>query len=93
MWAVLWNLWFFGNIVKVTDKMSFAWATSSIDQWDKHPIYHNAGVTGPDQNLFYKGQYQTILPYDIKIEDFTDKQCSYKYAEEIIKTKEVTCLK
>lgn len=93
MWAVLWNLWFFDKMVKVTDKMSFAWATSGIQDWDKHPIYHNAGVTGPDQKLFYKGQYQARLPYDIKMEDFTDKQCSYKYAEEILKTKEVTCLK
>ena len=93
MWAVLWNLWLFDNMVKVTDKMSFAWATSGIQDWDKHPIYHNAGVTGPDYKLFYKGQYQTRLPYDIKLEDFTDKQCAYKYAEEILKTKEVTCLK
>jgi len=93
MWAVLWNLWFFDKTVKVTDKMSFAWATSAIQDWEKHPIYHNAGVTGPDLKLFYKGQYQTKLPYDIKIEDFTDKQCAYKYAEEIIKTKEVSCLK
>jgi hypothetical protein len=93
MWAVLWNIWLFDKMVKVTDKMSFAWATSKIEDWDKHPIYHNAGVTGPDQKLFYKGQYQTRLPYDIKLEDFTDKQCAYKYAEEILKTKEVTCLK
>jgi hypothetical protein len=92
MWAVLWNLWVNDKEVKVTDKMSFSWATSGIQDWDKHPIYHNAGVTGPDQKLFYKGQYQNKLPYDIKIEDFTDKQCAYKYAEEIIKTKEVTCL-
>jgi len=93
MWAVLWNLWFFDKMVKVTDKMSFAWATSPISDWDKHPIYHNAGVTGPDQKLFYKGQYQNRLPYDIKMEDFTDEKCGYKYAEEILNVKEVTCLK
>jgi hypothetical protein len=92
MWAVLWNLWFFNNKVKVTDTLSFAWATSGIQDWDTHPIYHNAGVTGPDQKLFYKGQHISKLPYYIKIEDFTDKQCAYRYAEEILKTKEVTCL-
>lgn len=92
MWAVLWNLWFFDKDVKVTNKMSFSWATSIIQNWDKHPIYHNAGVTGADQKLFFKSQYQNILPYDIKLEDFTDEKCAYKYAEEVIKTKEVSCL-
>jgi hypothetical protein len=92
MWAVLWNLWFFNKMVLVTDKMSFAWATSPINQWDKHPIYHNAGVTPDRKDLFYKGEYQVILPYNIKLEDFSKDYCSYKYVEEILKTKEVTCL-
>jgi len=71
----------------------FSWATSSIQSWDKHPIYHNAGVVDvPNNPLFFKGKYQNVLPYDIKIEDFSDKQCSIKYVEEILKTKEVSCL-
>jgi len=93
MWAVLWNLWLLDKTVKVTDDMSFSWATSSIQSWDKHPIYHNAGVVDvPNNPLFFKGKYQNVLPYDIKIEDFSDKQCSIKYVEEILKTKEVSCL-
>jgi hypothetical protein len=93
MWAVLWNLWFFRKQVEVTDKMSFAWATSSIDQWDKHPIYHNAGVTEDRKDLFFKGIYQSKLPYDIKQEDFSNAFCSSKYVEEILRTKETSCLK
>lgn len=93
MWAVLWNLWFFDKTVRVVDSMSFSWATSGITEWEKHPIYHNAGVTGPGQKLFYKGQYQRTPPYDIKLEDFDDKRCSIKYVEAILKTKENTCLK
>ena len=93
MWAVLWNLWFFDKTVRVVDGMSFSWATSAISEWDKHPIFHNAGVTGDGQKLFYKGQYQTKVPYDIKLEDFDSKRCSIKYVEAILKTKEVTCLK
>ena len=92
MWAVLWNLWFFDKEVKVTPKLHFSWATSGMHDWDKCPIYHNAGVTGNNMKLFYKGAYINKLPFDIKLEDFTDKQCGYKYAEEILKTKEVTCL-
>lgn len=92
MWSVLWNLWFFDKTVKVVDEMSFSWATSSIHEWDKLPIYHNAGVTGPNQKLFYKGQYQIKNPYDIKIEDFNINRCSIKYVEEIISTSKISCL-
>jgi len=93
MWAVLWNLWFFEKDVKVVKEMSFSWGTSHINEWENHPIYHNAGVVGPNQKLFYKGQYQSRNPYDIKIEDFATNKCSIKYVESIIKTKEITCLK
>ena len=92
MWAVLWNLWFWDRDVKVVKELSFSWATSGIDDWDKHLIYHNAGVVGDREDMFFKGAYQNILPYDIKQESFTPVFCSYKYVEEILKTKEVTCL-
>jgi hypothetical protein len=90
MWAVLWNLWFWDKQVLVTDKLSFSWATSHISQWDRHPIFHNAGVTGDKSKLFYKGKYQLTLPYDIKQEDFDPNFCSYKYAEEIINTSKIS---
>jgi hypothetical protein len=93
MWAVLWNLWVWDKTVRVSNKLSFAWSTSLISEWDKHLIYHNAGATGNEKHLFYKGQYQNKTPYDIKVEDFSDKFCSYKYVEEILKTKEGLCLK
>jgi hypothetical protein len=93
MWAVLWNLWFFGKQVEVTNKMSFAWATSGVKDWERHPIFHNAGVTIDRKDLFFKGEYQTKTPYDIKQEDFSNLYCSSKYVEEILKTKEVSCLK
>jgi hypothetical protein len=92
MWCLLWGLWKRGQDVKVTKELSFSWATSHISEWEKHPIFHNAGVTGSNQGLFYKGQYINAMPYDIKIEDYDVNRCSYKYAEEIIKTKEVSCL-
>jgi hypothetical protein len=92
MWAVLWNLWFWDKQVRVSDKMSFSWATSSIDQWDKHTIYHNAGVTSDRTDLFFKGGYQNTLPYDVKQESINPLYCCSKYVEEILKTKEVSCL-
>ena len=92
MWAVLWNLWVFNKTVAVSDELSFLWATSSTNDWNKHSIYHNAGVTSGNQKMFYKGSYMSALPYNIKLEDFDPSKCSFKYAEEILKTKEVTCL-
>lgn len=93
MWAVLWNLWFWDRDVKVVDDLSFSWATSGVNDWEKHSIFHNAGVVGDIKDMFFKGAYQTVLPYDIKLEEFNPLYCSYKYVEEILKTGEVTCLK
>ena len=92
MWAVLWNLWFFDKIVNVSKKLDFSWSTSHIREWDAISIYHNAGVTADRKELFFKGAYINKLPYDIKLEDFDSNFCSYKYAEQILKTKEVSCL-
>ena len=60
---------------------------------EHNAIFHNAGVTSERRELFYKGKYITKLPYDIKQEDFSNSYCSYKYVENLLKTKEVTCLK
>lgn len=94
MWCLLWGLWKRGKQVKVTDALSFSWGTSGIEQWDKHPIFHNAGVTHDRANeLFYKGAYIHTLPYnDAANKTYSDKFCSINYVQEILKTKEVTCL-
>jgi hypothetical protein len=93
MWSVLWNLWYFNKDVKVTPKLSFSWATSPIHEWSIHPIYHNAGVTDGNSGLFYKAAYMNSTPYnDVKLENLNEKYCSYKYVEELLKTKEVSCL-
>ena len=93
MWAVLWNLWFYDKEVRVTRKLDFAWATSHTQEWITCPIYHNAGVVEGGKGMFYKAEYVNKLPYDITLERLTSYLCAYKYAEEILKTKEVTCLK
>jgi hypothetical protein len=92
MWAVLWNLWVFGKETQVTPLMSFSWGTSNIQQWDKHPIYHNAGVVNGTLKLFFKGQYQKELPYNINLEDYNKDFCSFKYAEEIVNTSKISCI-
>ena len=94
MWCLLWGLWKRGKQVKVTNDLSFSWGTSGIEQWDKHPIFHNAGVTADRANeLFFKGAYINVLPFkDISEKTYSDKFCSYMYVQELLKVKEVTCL-
>jgi len=92
MWSLLWNAWKFGHETKVDKRLDFCWATDPILKWEHNAIFHNAGVTPERKELFYKGRYITKLPYDIKQEDFSNNHCSYKYVENLLKTKEVTCL-
>lgn len=94
MWCLLWGLWKRGKEVRVTDELSFSWGTSGIQEWDKHNIFHNAGVTHDRANdLFYKGAYIHSLPYnDVATKTYSDQFCSIKYVAEILSAKEVSCL-
>lgn len=95
MWAVLWNIWYFGFEAKNVSHLDFSFATNSIDDWNSKAIFHNAGVdpNNPDKsNYFFKGDYQNTLPYNKDFSNVNKFNCSYKYVEEIIKTSEVSCL-
>jgi hypothetical protein len=92
MWAVLWNLWYFGNETKVTDSLSFSWATDTIDQYNKKVILHMAGVTGElRDSKFYKGDYislnpLTLLKIDERFFDYIDENSSTKKYIEVMKS-------
>lgn len=59
MWAVLWNLWKKGYKTPVVDELEFSWGTQTHSQWEKHAIFHNAGVIKEEKGKpFYKGKYQ-----------------------------------
>jgi len=92
MWAVLWNGWLFGNDMVVTKELEFCWPTDMINKWNSCAIYHNAGVTEDNTDMFYKGKYFNKFPDDIHLDLLKDDICSYKYSEEIIKTKKISCL-
>ena len=63
MWSLLWNLWMYGNETKITEELSFSWATDSIEVYEKHPILHMAGVTDNlKMTKFYKGDYINVDP-------------------------------
>jgi len=91
MWAVLWGGWKLGKETVCHPNLEFAWATSSEADWDRLNIFHNAGVTGPNQGLFYKGEWMNKLPYGAEI-NITDGTASKKYWDIIQKTAEKSVL-
>lgn len=88
MWALLWNLWKRGQSTLTKTELSFSWGTSTEQDWNNHAIFHNAGVTGPNQGLFYKGSYMQKLPFGENLE-IKDGTASKKYYELIKETKSV----
>lgn len=87
MWSMIWNFWALGYTAEVHLELAFSWPTNRIDDWDKHKIMHNAGVTHNDTHLFYKGRYIDSTPFDDNFEYVDKTFTSYKYVEEILKAK------
>jgi hypothetical protein len=63
MWAVLWGGWRRGAKTNCHPNFEFSWGTSTKDDYHRLNIMHNAGVTSPNEGLFYKAQYMNELPY------------------------------
>lgn len=65
MWSLLWNLWYFGHKTRISDEISFSWATDDIRTYEKHNILHMAGVTQDLKNKkFFKGDYINVNPLE-----------------------------
>jgi hypothetical protein len=55
MWSLLWNLWMYSFETRISDELSFSWATDNIKKYNEHPILHMAGVTDNLKSTkFYK---------------------------------------
>lgn len=92
MWGVLWNLWYLGKETEVTDKLSFSWATDTVEQYENKIILHMAGVT-PDlkHSKFYKGDFITLNPIELlkindTIFDYIDENSSTKKYIEVMES-------
>jgi hypothetical protein len=88
MWSLLWNLWMYGFETKITNELSFSWATDSVEVYEKHPILHMAGVTDNLKSTkFYKGDFINVDPLaklreNVEYFDYIDKDSStIKYIE------------
>jgi hypothetical protein len=92
MWAVLWNLWYTNHQTRITDELSFSWATDDFTTYEKHPILHMAGVTDNlKHNMFYKGDYISQSPLEKLKENINffeyihPKSSTRKYIDEMKK--------
>jgi len=91
MWAVLWGAWRLGNQTICHPDYEFSWATSSEEDYQRMNIMHNAGVTSPNDGLFYKASYISKVPYGDKLE-ITENTASWYYWNEIQKIGQKSCL-
>jgi len=92
MWSLLWNGWKNGFKTQCHPDLSFCWAPRGILEYERHSIFHNAGIqNNMQEEYFYKYNYISKLPYyeDLGIKENT---ASYEYWKEIKKTGENTVL-
>lgn len=79
MWAVLWNLWYFGKEVKIHLEMNFSWPDSPIHLWDELAIQHYSGKQEDATQYFKKSVYRNFPPwYDQDLHTIPKDSCSYK---------------
>jgi hypothetical protein len=82
MWALLWNLWLFDANTEISNELSFSWPSSGISEWNSHKIFHNAGVTADNKDMFYKGNYLNEFPFDHDHSYVNPQLCSSEYVKE-----------
>lgn len=82
MWAVLWNLWYFGKEVKIDPEMDFSWPFSAIGDWEKKSIQHYSGNITEKDKFFRKSEYLNYPPwYDDDLLAIPSTSCSFKIVE------------
>lgn len=82
MWALNMALWNRGKVTDITSELDFSWATDSADTFNKKPIYHNAGATGQQNGVFYKGRFIKESPFG-KEHKVRKDNASYFYVKAI----------
>ena len=66
MWSILWNQWFMEKKVRISDELSFCWASDKITDCDNKKIFHLAGIVEEMRlNTFYKGDFINVNPLNI----------------------------
>lgn len=83
MWALNFSLWKRGKVTDVTPELDFSWASDSKDIYLQKPIYHNAGATGTQPGVFYKGAWINKSPLNQKDISASPTSASWYYVQAI----------
>lgn len=86
MWGVNMALWKRGKVTDITTELDFSWATDNAETYHKKPIFHNAGATGTQPGVFYKGRWINESPIG-KVHRVKKDSASYYYVEAINEVK------
>jgi hypothetical protein len=88
MFAILWNIWFFGYETGISNELSFSWGVDDITEYERHNILHMAGLTENEKGTrFFKGEFIKISPLERLKQNknffnYVDKKsASFKYVE------------
>lgn len=82
MWAVNFSLWKRGLVTDITSELDFSWATDTAETYQRKKIYHNAGASHNNDNIFYKGDYINTTPF-CKPLPYKPSSASYYYVKAI----------
>lgn len=64
MWCILWNGWWEGRNISISDELDFCWPTDHIEEWQRKKILHYSGnVDENDKRHFRKVEYVDFPPY------------------------------
>jgi hypothetical protein len=65
MWVVLWVYWKRGSQTRIHRELDFSWATGTVDDYNRHNIFHLAGITNANCiDKFHKGRYTNRTVFD-----------------------------
>jgi hypothetical protein len=86
MWAVNMALWSRNKVTDITKELDFSWATDDEETYLNKNIYHNAGATGRQAGIFYKGHWSKKSPIG-KLHAIKKNSASYYYVKAIAEVK------
>ena len=92
MWSELWMAWKYGRETRVPKEFNFHFAIDHIDRWLDNAFYHNAGVVDGTTGIFFKGMFDSMLPYGHVIENPNKNVTGWKYFEYIQEVGKKSCL-
>jgi hypothetical protein len=80
MWALFWNALKINASIKIEKELDFCWPHYPNSDWNKHKIFHNAGVDNYSQEkYFYKANFLNVEPFDYDFSYVEKNSCSYNY--------------